>query len=129
MGGILDVCIFCTGVVFWMYVFFALGLYFGCMYDIHYTLYVLHSIVFWIVGKFGQGCILDVLDIFECIWVYFAQRMYFGCMYCIHTCFAQGCTLDSNLVYFGCMYGPPGSEVRVFSNVCCWGVEGLLAFF
>ena len=27
------------------------------------------------------------------------------------------------------MYGPPGSEVRVFSNVCCWGAEGLLDLF
>ena len=32
-------------------------------------------------------------------------------------------------MYFGCMYGPPGSEVRVFSNVCFLGVEGWLALF
>lgn len=46
---------------------------------------------------------------------------------------AQGCILDSYSVwtgvYFGCMYGPPGSEVRVFSNVCFLGVEGWLALF
>ena len=66
---------------------------------------------------FGQGCILDSKYVLDrgVFWMYL--------------CFGQGCILDNNLVYFGCMYGPPGSEVRVFSNVCCWGVEGLLDLF